>query len=228
MVTTVIEQQIARITMDDGKVNALSPTLLAELDQALDQAEKDSKAVVLTGREGRFSAGFDLRVLMSGPENARSLLVAGFNILLRLYDFPKPVVIACTGHALAGGALLVATGDQRLCAQGDFKIGLNEVQKGMPMPILAHSLAADRLDPRHLFQAVVQAEIYDPKGAQRVGWVDEVVEPGALLQRATEEASRLAQLPATAYALSKSSLRRRTIEHIRATLEDDFKALSGS
>lgn len=217
----------AVIKLDDGKANALSPALLGALDGALDRAESEAKAVVLTGREGRFSAGFDLRVMMSGPQAARDLVVKGGEVLLRCYEFPKPLVIACTGHALAGGALLVATGDTRIGVTGDFKIGLNEVQKGMPVPILAHEFARDRLDPRELVASVLQAKIYDPASAKEAGWIDRVVAPEELEEAALAEATRLTGLPATAYALTKRSLRRQTIEHIRNTIETNLQEIAG-
>ena len=225
LVTYEKRDSVACITLDDGKVNALSPTLIAQLESALDQAA-EAKAVVLAGRPGRFSAGFDLRVMMSGPKAAADLVRAGARLLMRLYGLPQPLVVACTGHALAGGALLLATGDTRIGISGDFKIGLNEVQNGMPVPILAHELARDRLDPRELVASVLQARIYDPAGALRAGWMDRLVEPDELQSTAMTEAKKLAKLAGRAYAMTKASLRRQTIEHVNATLEDNLQALT--
>ena len=218
---------IAVVTMDDGKANALSPAVLDQLDAALDRADAEAKAIVLTGREGRFSAGFDLRVMMSGPEAARDLVTRGGQLLLRCYEIPKPLVIACNGHALAAGALLVATGDTRIGAMGAFKIGLNEVANSMPVPILAHEFARDRLDPRELVASVLQAKIYDPVGAAAAGWLDRTVPPAELEDAAMTEAARLSALPAGAYAITKRSLRRQTIEHIRATLDSNLREIAG-
>src|SRR5690606_35275794 len=111
---------------------------------ALDRAEREAKAVVVLGRPGRFSAGFDLKVMMSSPDAARALVLEGGALLLRVLELPLPVVTASTGHAIAGGLLLLATGDVRLGAGGDFKLGLNEVANGMPVPIFAHELARMR------------------------------------------------------------------------------------
>src|SRR5512146_236246 len=130
------DKQIAVVEMDDGKANALSAEMIDALLAALTRAEGEAKAMVLAGRPERFCAGFDLRVMMSGPEQATALLKRGSELLLRLYDAKIPLVIACTGHALAGGALVVLTGDLRIGAQGPFKIGLNEVSIGMPVPVL--------------------------------------------------------------------------------------------
>ncbi len=226
IVTTKTHGDVAVITMDDGKANALSPTMLTQLGAAFDGAES-AKAVVLAGRPGRFCAGFDLRIMMSGPAAAKALVVEGGELLMRLYELPTPLVIACTGHALAGGVLLVATGDTRIGINGDFKLGLNEVQKGMPVPILAHEMARDRLVPGELFASVVQAKIYDPTEAVTAGWLDRSVDPAELEAVALAEAARLATLPSHAYAMSKRSLRRQTIEFIRESMDRNIAEMTG-
>ena len=215
----------ALITMDDGKANALSHAMIDGLDAAFTRAESEASAVVLAGRPGRFSAGFDLSIMMSGPEAVAKLLISGAQLMMRVYGFPKPVVVAVTGHAIAGGALLAATGDTRIGVEGEFKIGLNEVSNGMPVPILAHQLAKDRLDPREFVASVLQARIYHPEGAVRAGWLDRATQAESLLDEAMTEAQGLAALPATAYALTKASIRKASIEHILGTLEQDLKSL---
>jgi enoyl-CoA hydratase len=219
---------VATIAMDDGKANALSTSMLEQLHAALDRAEAGASAVVLAGRDGRFCAGFDLRAMMAGPDSARALVGAGGELLLRLYALPLPVVVACTGHALAGGALLVATGDTRIGAAGSFQIGLNEVQNGMPVPILAHELARDRLAPSEFVAAVVQARLYDPEGAVRAGWLDRVAPANDVVPQAQAEAARLSKLPRAAYGASKRSIRRRTIEYIRDTMQANLAELTGA
>jgi enoyl-CoA hydratase len=136
--------------------------------------------------------------------------------------------MACTGHALAAGALLLATGDERIGIRGPFKLGLNEVAVSMPVPILAHELARDRLDPRHLTRSVLQAHIYDPESACDAGWLDQVVDADRLMERARAEAERLGALPPHAYALTKKSLRSQTIEHIRSTMATNMLQITGS
>src|ERR1700759_4217907 len=126
--------------MGHGKGNALSNEMIDQLLAALTRAETEAKAMVLAGRPERFCAGFDLKVMMSGPANATALLTRGSELLLRLYAAKVPLVIACTGHALAGGALVVLTGDLRIAAAGAFKIGLNEVLIGLPGPVRALGL----------------------------------------------------------------------------------------
>jgi enoyl-CoA hydratase len=221
------EGSVALITMDDGKANALSPTMTAAIGEAFDKAEKDAKAVVLAGRPGRFCAGFDLKIMMTGPEAAMSMIMAGGELFLRLYEFPKPIVMAVTGHAMAGGILLAATGDTRIGARGDFKLGLNEVANNMPVPVLAHELARDRLTARELLPAVAHAKIYNPESAVEAGWLDQAVEGEQLASVALETAKKLGALPGFAYATSKKSLRTQTIEYVRNTMDANLAALTG-
>ncbi len=220
--TLELDGDVAVITMDDGKANALSPAMITSLAEALDRAETAATSVVLKGRPGRFCAGFDLKIMGSGPGAATELVKSGADLLIRLYEHPQPVVAACTGHAMAGGALLLLASDVRLGVEGDFKIGLNEVAIGMPMPVFASELARERLDRRALVAATVGATIYDPPSAVEVGYLDRVVTAEALHALATSEAQRLAQLPASAYASTKRSVRAPLIAHVRATLEEDL------
>jgi len=167
--TYQLENKVAVIQMDDGKANALSKVMIDGLLAALARAESEASAIVLAGRAERFCAGFDLRVMMSSPQAATELLGAGSDLLLNLYGAKVPLVIACTGHALAGGALVVLTGDYRIGAAGAYKLGLNEVSIGMPVPVLAMELARDRLLPTELTHATLLAKIYDPEGARAAG-----------------------------------------------------------
>lgn len=223
--TYSLEDSIAVIRMDDGKANALSVTMIDALLAALDRAEGEAKAIVLAGRDERFCAGFDLRVMMSGPEQATALLTRGSELLMRLYEAKLPLVIACTGHALAGGALVVLTGDLRIGAQGAFKIGLNEVAIGLPVPVLAMELARDRLATTELPRATLMAQIYAPEEAVRAGYLDEVVAPGEVLARAKAEAARLGALSNQAYRATKTRLRKATVDHIRSSLAADMATI---
>lgn len=216
---------VAFVRLDDGKANAISMAVIEGLSAALERAAAEAKAIVLTGRAGRFSAGFDLRVMMSDPDAATSLVLAGGEMLLRLYDHPQPVVVACSGHAIAAGVLMVAAGDRRIGVTGEFKLGLNEVANGMPVPILAHELARERLDPRALVESVLHARLYDPEAAVRAGWLDRVVAPDALEATAMEEAETLARLSQPAYGQTKRSMRRAMITHCRATMAQNLAEL---
>ena len=220
-----LDDGVAVITMDDGKANALSEAMIAKLLEALARAEGEASAVVLAGRPDRFCAGFDLRVMMSGPEHAKALLRRGSELLMKLYGATVPLVIACTGHAVAGGALVVLTGDHRIGAAGEFRIGLNEVSIGLPVPVLAMELARDRLSERALTQATLLAQLYDPVAACDVGYLDVVVAPAEVLPRAKLEAARLSKLARPAFLGTKQRLRGQTIAHITSTLEADFATL---
>jgi enoyl-CoA hydratase len=224
-VTYEAREEVALVRMDDGKANALGYALMDALEAALDRAEKEAKAVVLAGRPGRFSAGFDLQEMMAGVDKARALVTRGAHLLLRLYALPMPLVIACTGHALAGGALLVLTGDLRVAARGAFKLGLNEVQLGMPVPVLAMELARDRLHPQHLLASTLFATVVDPERAVIAGWVDEVADEPAVLDVCLAHAKRLAALPRDAYAKTKTALRERNIRYVKDTLVSDMERL---
>lgn len=221
-----LEGSTALILIDDGKANALSEAMIGELVEALARAEKEASSVVLAGRPERFSAGFDLKVMMSGPEQAKTLLRGGAGLLMKLYGSPLPIVAACTGHALAGGALVLLTADVRVGAAGAYRIGLNEVSIGMPVPILAMELARDRLAKAELSHATLGARIYAPEDAARAGYLDEVVAADQVLARAKTEAARLGGHSRLAFSATKKRLRGKTIAHILGTLEEDMATIT--
>jgi enoyl-CoA hydratase len=221
-----LRDAVALVTLDDGKVNALSHEVIAALQACLDRAEREAAAVLLTGREQRLSGGFDLKVMTSSAEAARQLVTAGAELMLRLYTFPCPVIVACTGHALAAGAILLLVADARLGAEGDFKIGLNEVAIQLTLPIFALELARDRLSKRHFTAAVTQARIYDPVTACDAGYLDVTVPVPQLFDTALERARHLAGLPQQAFRATKLRERSATVRLIRATLADDIAQLT--
>ncbi len=214
---------VATITMDDGKANALSVAMIEQVVAALERAKSEAGAVILAGRPDKFCAGFDLRVMMSGPDQAIDLLRRGSDLLLRLFELPLPLVIAATGHSLAGGALVVLTGDHRIAADGPYKIGLNEVAIGMPVPVLAMELARARLLPTELTRATLLATIYTPADARTAGYVDAVVPADALAATALADAKRLAALSKPAFIGTKQRLRQATVDLIRNSFEEDVR-----
>jgi enoyl-CoA hydratase len=214
-----ITNDIALIRMDDGKANAINFDMIAALNAALDKAEAEAKAIVLTGRDGRFSGGFDLNAFASlGGDGVYKLLDAGAELLLRLYGGPLPVVAACTGHAIAMGVFILNACDTRVGAAGDYKIGANEAITGMNLPIFALELSRDRLNPTHQTRATVQGFIYDPLGAVEAGYLDRTVAPDKVEATAMGVAAQLAALPGGSYAWNKRALRKGTLERIRASL----------
>jgi enoyl-CoA hydratase len=217
---------IALITLDDGKANAVSPALVDALNAALDRAEREAQAVVVSGRPGRFSAGFDLAVMTGGMDAMRALVQAGAEVALRMYGFPRPLVMACTGHALAAGAVFLCSADLRIGAAGPFKIGLNEVAIRLPLPVFAMELARARLTPRWFTRSVTQAHIFDPAGACEAGYLDEVVAADAVLDTALQRAGQLAALPDPAFRLTKDRERGAAIAAIRDGLVADIARLT--
>ncbi len=197
------------LTLDDGKANVIQEAFLTELDAALDAALADGVgAVLLTGRAGFFSAGLDLKTLptLDTPELMATLSHFGASIM-RLWSFPLPLVAAATGHALAGGAVMLLCADHRIGPRGKAKIGLNEVAIGLPLPTFVVELARSSLDPRRLRQTLLQGRVYDVETAREVGFLDEVVDADEVLATGLERARQLATLPAQAYGPSKERLR---------------------
>ena len=217
-----VRDQVAVVRLDDGKANALSHEVIAALQAALDGAEREAAAVLLVGRDKRLCAGFDLGAMTASPESARRLVESGAELMLRLYGFPLPVVVACTGHALAAGAILLLAADCRIGAAGDFKIGLNEVSIRLTLPVFAVELARDRLSKRHFTAAATQARIYDPIGATDAGYLDRTAPAATLFDTAFEEARRLGGLPQPAFRKTKDRERAATIARIRETLSADL------
>jgi enoyl-CoA hydratase len=226
LVRYALHDRVAVLTLDDGKANALSPTTITALQATLDRAEREAAAVLLVGRAGRFSAGFDLNVMTGDLGGVRALVTAGAELLLRLYLFARPVAVACTGHALAAGALLLLAADLRLGARGQFRIGLNEVALQLTLPVFAMELARDRLATRLFTASVTQARIFDPEEACDAGFLDLLVAPDELLDTALAHARRLAALPDPAFARTKLRERGATVDRIRATLAEDIASLT--
>jgi enoyl-CoA hydratase len=221
-----LEDAIATITMDDGKVNALSPLMLSELDRALDRAADDGAVVTLTGRPGVFSAGFDLGVLVAGGRAGRDMLLAGFELGERLLSFPAPVVIACTGHALAMGVFLVLSADYRLGATGDHKIGANEVAIGLTMPAFGIEICRQRLGPSFFHRAVINAEVFSPDEAVAAGFLDGVVPTPDLPAVARGVAGQLGGLDRESHTATKLRAREVSLKAIRSAIEADDAALA--
>jgi len=203
-----LRDRVAIITVDDGKANAVTHRMAADLIDGLDRAEAEAGAVVIAGRPGRFSAGFDLSVMTSSTDAARDLLRAGAEVSLRIHGLRIPVVLASTGHALAMGAILLMAADVRIGARGTYKIGLNEVAIGMPVPRFAIALARTSLATTSLNAALNLATVYDPEGAVVAGYLDELADDGEVVDHAITRAAALAEsLNPTAFATTREYLR---------------------
>jgi len=213
---------IGIVRMDDGKANAVSPDLINAVNTALDQAEQDQVVVILTGRSGKFSAGFDLSVMQQGPEASRQMVKGGALLAARLLSFPFPVIIACNGHALAMGALLLAVADYRIGSEGNFKIGLNEVAIGMTMPKFGVEISRSRLTPMYLTRAVSNAEIFSPQQAVDAGFLDLAVPEATLMDTAVAEAERLVSLDFNAHHQTKLRVRSGVISAVQEAISEEF------
>jgi enoyl-CoA hydratase len=226
-VTYQRDGSVAVITMDDGKVNALSPRMLSEIDAAFDQAETDQAVVVLAGRPGIFSAGFDLKVLGAGGMDAASMVRSGFELAERLLSFPMPVVIASTGHAMAMGVFLLQAGDYRIAAAGPYRYSANEVAIGMTLPRAAIEVLRQRLTPAAFHRAALLSESFTPDNAIEAGIVDRVVEPDSVVDAARSLANELTALNMRAHAASKLRAREQTLAALRAAIVADDAELRG-
>jgi enoyl-CoA hydratase len=218
-----LDGNVAVVHFDDEKANVLTHAVLERFHELLTRAENDeARAVLIVGRPGRFSAGFDLAVMNAGPSQALDLLAAGANLAVRIYLFPVPVVLAATGHALAMGAILLMAADLRIGADGDFKVGLPEVAIGMPLPRFAVDLARDRLSKRHFVSATQLAAVTSPADAVDVGFLDRVVAPDAVEAEARAAAHELAErLHAAPFQLTRQNVRLETARRVEASLAAD-------
>lgn len=207
LVTYALDGGIATIVMDDGKVNALSPAMFGDLNAAFDSAEADRAVVVLTGREGVFSAGFDLRVLRGGGPDAPAMVRSGFDLAKRVLAFPFPVVMACTGHAIAMGLFLLESGDYVVGPAGPFKFTANEVAIGLEVPETGLAVLRQRVVPAVFNRMVLLAEPLDPSAALAAGVLDQVVPPASVLEVARSVAASLTALDMAAHAATKRAAR---------------------
>jgi enoyl-CoA hydratase len=226
LVSYALDGGIATIGLDDGKVNVLSPALLGELNAALDKAEAERAVVVLTGREGVFSAGFDLGVLRAGGSDALGMVHAGFELALRVLSFPTPVIIACPGHAIAMGVFLLLSGDYRIGAAGPYRLMANEVALGLPMPRAAVEIMRQRLTPACFNRALLLAEHFSPDNAVDAGFLDRVVEPAELPHAARSTAEAMLGLNLDAHAASKLRAREPVLRALRAAIDTDYAAVT--
>lgn len=226
-VTCTIEDGVAVLRLDDGKVNVVSHRVIELLHAGLDTALAEATAVAIIGREGKLSAGFDLAEMTAGIERTQALVGAGGKLLMRVYGHPQAVVVGVTGHALAAGALLCLSCDTRIGGDGPAKIGLNETAIGMGLPHYAVELAQARLSSAHLVRSAVQAEIYDSAGAVEAGYLDRVVPAADVEAEAIAEARRLGAFSARAYSHTKRALHQAMIDRVVPAIDADMVTMTG-
>jgi enoyl-CoA hydratase len=226
-VTFTLEGVVGRIVMDDGKVNSIERVFVTEFEQALDRAEeKLARALVIEGRPGLFGAGLDLKLLpVLHPTQRRAFIRDFGRMVLRLYQFPRPVIASIEGHAVAGAALLALSCDVRLAVRGDYKIGLQGVAVGLPLPAFALEVARMQLPVHVHTRCIAFGESFGPERALELCIVDRLVAGGELRLEAMNEANRLAALPEPAFGLTKRALRGPAVAAAIAREEVDLDAL---
>ena len=225
LITYHAEDGIATLTLNNGKVNAISPDVIAAFNAALDQAVADRAVVIITGRPGILSGGYDLKVMTSGPQQAVGLVTAGSTLARRLLSHPFPVIVACPGHAVAKGAFLLLSGDYRIGVEGPYKIGLNEVQIGMTMHHAGIELARDRLRRSAFHRSVINGEMFDPQSAVDAGFLDKVVAAEELQGAALAAARQLKKINMTAHKNTKLKVRKALLEALDNAIIQDQEHL---
>jgi enoyl-CoA hydratase len=223
-VTYQSEETYAIITINNGKANAISHEVIAGLNASLDKAAEENKVVILTGKTGFFSAGFDLKVMAKSPESAKELVTKGSKLSLRMLSFPQPIIVACSGHAIAKGAFLLLSADYRIGVEGAFKIGLNEVMIGMTMHNAGIAIAKARLSEVYVNRSVNNAEMYSSKQAIAAGFLDIIVPEDHLMSTAVNVAEMSAKLNKKAHAETKLKVRKQHLEALENAIELDLKS----
>jgi enoyl-CoA hydratase len=215
-----VNNNIVTLTFDDGKANVVGQSFLDDINAGLDRAEQEKAgAVILRGREGMFSAGFDLGEFKKGPEQGLAMVKRGFELLIRLYSFPLPLVAASTGHGIAMGAFITMACDMRIGTRGAFKMSLPETAIGMELPAILLELTASRISRRHMTRVALLSEVYTPEQAVDAGFIDEIVDIDELAARSAAVAEKLTQLPQGQFAANKLAIRAGTLQAMQDSLE---------
>ena len=213
--TLTTEGDVSIITLNDGKANVFSPEMSNTVSNLLDQVPGDKGSLVITGRSGIFSAGFDLKIISSGDSDAvASMIKAGFTLLARIYNFPRPVIAACSGHGVALGAFLLCCADYRIGAKGQFIVQANETRNNMSIPAPILEISKSRIAKTHWYRAILNAEAYPVENAIEPGYLDEVTDAENLMNRAMEVANDLATLGHPHYKITKDLDQKETLKRI--------------
>jgi len=225
LISYQLDDGIATLTLSNGKVNAISPDVIAAFNAAFDRAEQDKAIVIITGQPGILSGGYDLKVMTSGPQNAINLVAAGSTLARRMLAHPFPIIVACPGHAVAKGAFILLSSDYRIGVEGAYTIGLNEVQIGMTMHHAGIELARDRLRKSAFHRSVINGEMFDPQGAVDAGFLDKVVPAEQLHETALAVAKQMKKINMTAHRNTKLKVRKGLLDALDAAIEQDKKHL---
>ena len=221
-----LEDGIATLTLSNGKVNAISPDVIAAFNSALDQAVQDKAIVIITGQPGILSGGYDLKVMTSSPQNAVALVTAGSTLARRMLSHPYPIIVACPGHAIAKGAFILLSADYRIGVEGPFNIGLNEVLIGMTMHHAGIELARDRLRKSAFSRSVINGELFNPQDAVDAGFLDKVVPAEQLTEAALTAARQLKKINMNAHKNTKLKVRHELLATLEKAIELDQKTFA--
>ena len=222
LATLTSEGDVSIITLNDGKANVFSPEMSKTISSLLDEVPDDKGSLVITGRLGIFSAGFDLKIISSGDASAvSSMIKTGFTLLARVYNFPRPVIAACSGHGVALGACLLCCADYRIGAKGQFIVQANETRNNMSIPTPILEISKTRISKTHWYRAILNAEAYPIEKAIEPGYLDEVVEAESLMTRAMEVANDLATLGHPHYKITKNLDQKDTLKRIHDAIEEN-------
>jgi enoyl-CoA hydratase len=219
-----LSNSIAKVVMDDGRLNIMSTAMLGALAQAFDRAERDSAIVILTSaRAGIFTAGFDTKIIARRePAEVYEMVRAGADLAARVLAFRLPVIAACPGHAFPMGAFLLLASDVRIGVDGPFKIGFNEVAIGIPVPSFGLELGRSRLIPAYLQRTALTGEMFAPAEALAAGFFDRVVPADDLQSAAQVIAEGLGKFDLEPYANTKSRLRKAAIAAVRSAIDTEI------
>ena len=215
------EDNISTITLDDGKANVFSSEMSKQVNACLDQVETESGCLIITGKEGMFSAGLDLKTIQGGDiEKIQEMSVSAFKLLARIFSFPRTVIAACSGHGIALGTFLLCCCDYRIGVKGDFMLGANEMRTNMVIPTPILELIKFRVNDSHKYRAVLGAEMYSLTDAQDAGLIDEVVNQDELISVAIEKAKDLATMGHPSYSLTKELFIAEPMSKINEAMND--------
>tara|TARA_B100001057_G_scaffold291628_1_gene291708 strand:+ start:12461 stop:13156 length:696 start_codon:yes stop_codon:yes gene_type:complete len=215
------EENISIISLDDGKANVFSSNMSKQISTCLDEISKEEGALIITGRQGMFSAGLDLKTIQSGNiEEIKDMSLNAFKLLAKLFSFPRPVIAACSGHGIALGTFLLCCCDYRIGVKGDFLIGANEMKTNMVIPTPILELIKFRVNQSYKYRAILGAEMFSLESAVKTGLIDEVVEINDLHERALKKAKELSTMGHPSYSLTKELLIADPMKEINKALKD--------
>jgi len=218
------EGNVSIITLDDGKANVFSPEMSQQIDECLDQVATEEGCLVITGKEGMFSGGLDLKIIQSGDiERIQEMSSKAFKLLARIFSFPRPVIAACSGHAVALGTFLLCCCDYRIGVKGEFMLGANEMRTNMVIPTPILELIKFRVSNTHKYRAVLGAEMYKLEDSISAGLIDEVVDQDLLMTTVTEKAKDLATMGHPSYSMTKELFIAEPMSKINAAMEEHLK-----